>query len=415
MSEQQDRWLAIFNKKMFLMFVLGFSSGLPFTLVGTTLQAWFTVENASLVVIGWLGLLSQPYIFKLLWAPLLDRYSPPWLGRRRGWLLLIQLSLAILFFIMALLHPKTSAIMLFCIAFLAAFAAASQDIVLDAYRTERLTERERGFGSAVYIGGYRIAMLVSGGLAILVAARFGWHNMYILMALLMSIGIIATFCAKEQSISFTPKTDLWTSFTGPVKEIFQRRSVIYILLFLTLYKTGDHLLNAMLMPFLLRELQFTKEIVGFATGFFGLGGTLAGIFIGGLLLARFKLTSMLILFALLQSGTILFFIALDQVGPIKELMYFAISAESFCNGLGTGGLVALMMELCDKRFTATQFALFSALTNITRMIFAPFIGNFVEQFGFGQYFVLVFLASLPALAILLWQRNMFAKPVPINA
>jgi PAT family beta-lactamase induction signal transducer AmpG len=403
----------LLSQRMLVMLALGFSSGLPFALVGPTLQAWFTVEGASLIAIGWLGMLAQPYTFKVLWAPILDRFSLPWLGRRRGWMLSTQVLLFFLLMGMAFFHPSVSPMGLLILAGLVAFVSATQDIVVDAYRTEVLLPTERGYGSAVYIGGYRVAMMVSGGLALMLSSAIGWQWTYLLMAFAMLVGVITTLTTQKELVVIQPTRTWSQTFIEPLHELWSRPAMGIILLFIILYKLDVQLVNSMLMPFLLREVGFNLSTVGFATQVLGLIATMVGVLLGGLLLTRFNLMSMLLIFGVLQAFSTLFFAGLDQIGPNKLVMYSLISFENFCAGLGTAALMAFMMSLCHIRYTATQFALLSALGNFGRVALAPLAGVIIEQIGWTQFYVWAFIIALPALALLWLKRGVFIHPVEV--
>jgi PAT family beta-lactamase induction signal transducer AmpG len=403
-----------YSKRMLLMILLGFSSGLPFALVTQTLQAWFTKEGASLMALGWLGMLAQPYTFKVIWAPLLDRISLPWFGRRRGWMLVLQVILLVLLALMAIFKPTVSPIPLVILAFLVAFVSATQDVVIDAYRTEFLQPTERGFGTAVFIGGYRISLLISGGLALILASRLGWQVTYFLMALAMGVGICATLMASEEKVVTDNRSLDWRhTFIDPLRELWDRKMMGVFLIFIVLYKMDVNLVNAMLMPFLLREVGFDLATVGFATQVLGITGTMVGVFLGGILLSRFNLLPLLFTFGLLQAFATLFFAMLDIIGQSKPLLYGILLFENFCAGLGTSALIAFMMGLCHRRFTATQFALLSALANFGRVALSPVASFLIVQIGWTQFYIWAFIIALPALALLWFKRVEFRNPIEV--
>jgi PAT family beta-lactamase induction signal transducer AmpG len=266
--------------KMAVLLLLGFSSGLPLFLTGTgkTIQAWMTTAHVSLATIGWFSLAGLPYSLKFLWAPVLDRYVPPFLGRRRGWLVITQVALLISIAAMALHNPVTGLRMLAVNAILIALFSASQDIVGDAYRTDVLSEREMGAGASVWVLGYRLAMLVAGSAALVLADRISWPTVYLLLASLMLIGIVASILAPEPVLREAPPRTLAEAVVLPFREFFSRSGLIrgiVVLLFIILYKYSDSLAGSMTTPFLLKT-GFTQQEIGVVLGGVGLFAIIGG-------------------------------------------------------------------------------------------------------------------------------------------
>jgi PAT family beta-lactamase induction signal transducer AmpG len=397
------------KRNLFSTLLLGFSSGLPLALTSSTLQAWFTVTGASLLVIGSLGLIGQPYIYKFLWAPLLDRWIPPLLGRRRGWLIITQFALLIAIASMALANPQTSPSLLITLAFLVAFLSASQDIAVDAYRTDILTPCERGLGTTLYSWGYRIAMLVSGALALALAEYIGWHTTYLLMASLIGIGLLGSWFGEEpiDEQEQHPPTTLHAAIVEPFKEFLSRKSAWLILLFILLYKFGDALSISLTTPFLIRGLNFSLSTVAIVNKGVGFFATLLGLLAGGVLMARISLFRALFYFGVLQAGAILALLQLAIVGHNYHWLVFAISVDSFCNAMASIAFIAFIMSLCNHRYTATQFALFSALASVGRVFVGPIAGLIVTYFSWSVFFLLSLLACLPGLGLLWYLRGNF--------
>ena len=368
------------KRNLFVVLLLGFSSGLPLALTGSTLQAWFTVSGVSLLAVGSLGLIGQPYVYKFLWAPLLDRWIPPLLGRRRGWIIITQLALLISIASMTLANPNTSPSLLVSIAFLVAFLSASQDIAIDAYRTDILQPRERGLGSTLTSWGYRIAMLVSGALALLLAEYIGWRSTYLVMAGLMIIGLLASWFANEPQMEPVPTT-LRSAVIDPFKEFLSRKSAGLILLFILLYKLGDALSVSLTTPFLIRGLGFSLSTVAFVNKGIGFAATMIGLLAGGALMTRISLFRSLFYFGILQAGAILALLQLALAGHHYGLLVFSIFVDSFCNALGSVAFLAFIMSLCNHHYTATQFALFSAFASIGRVFIGPVAGLIVTYFS----------------------------------
>ena len=393
------------SKRIFLLLLLGFSSGLPLALTGATLQAWLAVEGIDIQAIGWFTLVGQPYVYKFLWAPLMDRYSIPLLGRRRGWLLATQAALLVAIACMGTVSPKEAPFLLAALALAVAFLSASQDIVFDAYRADVLGAEERGAGAAVSVLGYRIAMLVSGGLAlILVDNWISWTQAYWLMAALMLVGVAATWAAAEPATPPRAPKTLAEAVREPLAEYFSRHGAWLLLLVIILYKLGDAFAGTLSTAFLLRGAGFSLTDVGWANKWLGVGATILGLLIGGALMAKLRLFKSLLLFGFLQAFTNLGFMLLAAAGKSYPLMITVIAAENLCGGMGTAAFVALLMAMCDRRFSATQYALLSALASLGRVYVGPAAGALAESFGWTTFFFLTFLVALPGIAMLWWQR-----------
>jgi PAT family beta-lactamase induction signal transducer AmpG len=355
-----------------------------------------------LQTIGLFALVGYPYTFKFLWAPLMVRYVPPFLGQRRGWMLLCQLALMLSLFGLGQSHPaenmKVVAILAVCIAFF----GASQDIVLDAYRGELLSREELGTGTGVFITAYRLAMIVSGSLALILADHMSWGSVYTFMAGLMLIGVFASFCAPEPRIETAHPKSLREAVLDPIREYFQRRGAIEILVFVVLYKLGDVLALALQTRFLL-GLGFSKSDIGYISKGFGLAMTILGSFIGGALMDRLGMKRALLSFGFFQALSILSFSVLAVVGQSYPVMAGALAFENLCSGLGNAAFIAYLTSLCSKRFTATQYALLTSLGAIAPVIFASRTGYLVEQMGWANFYVFCTLAAIPGL-LMLWFR-----------
>ena len=403
------------DRSLAVILLLGFSSGLPLALTSGTLQAWMTVEGVDLSTIGLFTLVGLPYTWKFLWAPAMDRFVPPFLGRRRGWLLVTQLALAAGIATMAFLSPRADLAMLAALAVFVAFASASQDIVFDAYRTDVARPEQRGLAAAFTVVGYRIAMLTSGAAALVLVAgsgaipALGWQNTYLLMAGLMGVGAIATLWGPEpQGAAPAPKT-LEEAVLAPLKEFFARPGAWVILVLIVLYKLGDAFAGSLTTAFLLRGAGFSLDDVGYVNKGMGLAATIAGALFGGALMVRLGLYRSLMAFGILQAVSNLAFMALAAAGKSYPLMILAIGFENLAGGMGTAAFVALLMALCDHRFTATQYALLSALAAIGRVYVGPAAGYATDPrylgLGWATFFFLTFLAALPGLALLFWKRE----------
>ncbi len=403
MASNLSAYLQVFrNRRIAVMILMGFSSGLPIALTSGTLQAWMTVAGIQLRTIGIFGLVGLPYILKFLWSPLMDRFVPPVLGRRRGWIILTQLSLMAGICSMALCSPADNPWSLAALALLVAFTSASQDIVVDAYRTDVLHETERGAGVAVFVTGYRIAMLVSGALALILSDLIGWRSTYFIMAGLISIGMVAAFFGPEPEHSVVPPKDLQEAVWGPLKDFFSRRAALMILLLIVLYKLADAYAGAMTTPFLIRGLGFTPTDVGTVNKAFGLAALVVGAAMGGTLMVRLGLFNSLLVFGIFQAISIFAFVLLALAGKNYPLMISAIALENFAAGMGTTAFLSLLMGLCNQKFSATQYALLSSLASLGRIFIAPTSGYVAESTGWPAFFVISALAGIPGL-LLLWR------------
>nr|WP_237183422.1 muropeptide transporter [Pollutimonas thiosulfatoxidans] len=388
------------------LLVLGFASGLPLALTGGTLQAWATVENVSLQNIGFLTLIGTAYTLKFLWAPLVDRYAPPLLGRRRSWIFITQLLLAACVAAMGLFSPGGHLGLLAALAVLVAFLSATQDIAFDAYSTDVLHREERAAGAAVKVLGYRLAMIVSGGLALVLADQWlGWQNTYFLMGGFMGLCAIATVLAPEPEVVARAPRSLRSAVVEPLSEFFSRRGAITILLLIVLYKLGDAFAGALSTTFLLRGAGFTVSEVGSINKVFGLAATIVGALAGGALMARLGLYRSLMLFGILQAVSNFGYWVLAVTPPHLYSMALVVALENVCGGLGTAAFVALLMALCRQEFSATQFALLSALSAVGRTYLAgPLTPPLVQSLGWPGFFVITVLIAIPGLVLLWWRR-----------
>ncbi|MEX2479506.1 MAG: MFS transporter [Gammaproteobacteria bacterium] len=397
---------ALFNRRIATVAVLGFASGLPLALSDSTMQAWLTEAGVDVRAIGWFSLVGLPYVFKFLWAPLLDRFQTRWLGRRRDWIAFSQLALAALLALVGLGDLAVGAVpVLGLAAFLIALCSATQDIAIDAYRAEVLTERERGFGAAVSTTGYRIAMLVSGAGALLLADQLGFAHTYLVMAGAVMFGVLANLAGPDVPSTNVAPRSLADAVVGPWRNFFNREAALGVLLLIFFYKLGDAFAGRLTMTFLLRELGFSLTDVGAISKGLGLVATIVGALYGGVLMYRLGLYRALVLFAWLQAVTNLGFCLLALSGPSYLAMIAVIGCENLSGGMGTAAFVALLMALCDHRYTATQFALFTAVASLGRVVAGPPAGHLVEAVGWPVFFALTFVIALPALALLAHHRR----------
>jgi PAT family beta-lactamase induction signal transducer AmpG len=408
------------NRRVGVVLLLGFASGLPLALTSGTLQAWMTVEGIDLKTIGIFTLVGLPYTWKFLWAPLMDRFVPPFLGRRRGWIAATQLTLMFGIAVMGVMDPRSGPWALAALAVFVAFASASQDIVFDAYRTDVLRPPERGIGAAVSVLGYRIAMLVSGALALIIAGGgefyglvtitgIGWRSTYLIMAGLMMIGMLAVLWAPEPEVTVVPPRTLEEAVYEPLREFFSRPSAWALLVLIILYKLGDAFAGSLSTAFLIRGAGFSPAEVGAINKGMGLIATIVGVLFGGTLMVKLGLYRSLLIFGILQGVSNLMFMWVAIAGKDYAVMASAVAVENVCGGMGTTAFVALLMSLCNARFTATQFALLSALASFGRVYVGPVAGYVTDPTGLGvgwaPFFFITFLTALPGIALVWWKRS----------
>ena len=402
-----SNYLRIFQQpKSAILLILGFASGLPLALTSGTLQAWMTVENIDLKTIGFFSLVGQAYVFKFLWSPVMDRYTPPFLGRRRGWLVMTQILLLLAIAAMGFLEPTTQLRWMAALAVVIAFCSASQDIVFDAWKTDVLPAEERGAGAAISVLGYRLGMLVSGGLALWLADRYlGWQGMYWLMAALLIPCIIATLFAPEPSDVIPVPRSLEQAVAEPLRDFFGRNNAWLILLLIVLYKLGDAFAMSLTTTFLIRGVGFDAGEVGVVNKTLGLFATIVGALYGGVLMQRLTLFRALLIFGILQGASNAGYWLLSITDKHTISMSAAVFFENLCGGMGTAAFVALLMSLCNKSFSATQFALLSALSAVGRVYVGPIAGWFVEAHGWPTFYLFSVVAAVPGILLLLVCRE----------
>ena len=412
---QKNDYAAVFrDRNLAVILLLGFSSGLPIALVGSTLQAWMTVEGVNLATIGLITLIGVPYTWKFLWAPTMDRFVPPFLGRRRGWLVVTQGAIIAGLAAMAFCSPKTEIVVLASLALFVAFMSASQDIAVDAYRTDVATAEQRGLVAALNVLGYRLAMITSGALALVLAAGsgwiggFGWQNTYLVMAALMGIGVVAALWGREPAVPAPPPRTLQAAFVDPLREFFSRPGAWVMLALIVLYKLGDAFAVSLSTAFLIRGAGFSPDDVGYVNKGMGLAATIFGVVLGGGLMVRLGLYRSLMAFGILQAVSNLAYMWLALAGKSYPVLIAAVGVDNLAGGMGTAAFVALLMALCDHRFTATQYALLSALSAVGRVYVGPAAGYMTDPGYLGLswpvFFFVTFIVALPGLALLAWKR-----------
>ncbi|MFC3908419.1 AmpG family muropeptide MFS transporter [Legionella dresdenensis] len=385
------------KKRLIIVFLLGFSSGLPLALISGTLQAWFADSGVSVLATGALSLIGLPYLYRIIWGPLLDRYSLLPLGKRRSWIFTMQILLLLCFNAMAWFTPEQSPHLLAMLALIAACFSATQDVGIDAHRVEYLPATEHGLGASLAVLGYRIALLVAGGLALVMADKIGWASTYRIMGLLMLVGVVATLCSSEPSRQTKSEIPLLSSFIEPVRELFARKGSFALVFFIVFYKLGEAFTattSGIVMPFLIQGIGFSLDTIGYINKILGIGAILVGGLVAGLLLLRISLYKALLLFGILQALANLLFVILALAGKNVILFAVAVTADNFVAGMASTALVALFMRLVNQQFTATQFSLLVAISTLPRVLSGPLAALIQMQVGWVGLYQISFVLAL---------------------
>ncbi len=393
----------IFNKRMLCVLLMGFSSGLPLLLTGGTLKAWLAREHVAISTIGYFSWVGLAYSLKFIWSPLLDRFSLFKIGRRRSWMVVTQLLLMIFIYLLGTLKPPADLAVMAILAFCVALFSATQDIAIDAYRREILTNKEMGLGSSVNMYGYRIALLISGGAGIgLVGSDFWpitWGQLYYLMAGCMLIGVVTTLLASEPQVDVLPPKTLRAAVVEPFSEFLGRPGAVIILLFILMFKLGDALSGALLTPFYI-EMGFSNADIGLIAKIFGMTSSLVGLFIGGIAIYRYGTYRCLLLFGVLQGLSTAAFALLTYTGAQAWSLGVVVIFEDVSSGMGSAAFIAYISALTNKKFTATQYAILSSIATLGRNFFSGFSGDMVKFLGWAPFFYVCGLIAIPGLFLL---------------
>ena len=401
-------WQQLFTRRMLICVFTGFSSGLPLYLLFNLVPAWLRSEHVDLKTIGLFALIQFPYTWKFLWSPLLDRYVLPLLGRRRGWMLLTQIGLLAVIATMGAFSPQSDLRTIAWIATLLALLSATQDIVLDAYRRELLSDAELGLGNAVHVNAYRIAGLVPGSLSLILADSLPWGMVFVVTALFMLPGMVMTLMVQEPHRATPPKT-LRDAVVEPFHEFITRegwKTALLILGFLFFYKLGDSMCTALATPFYL-DMGFSKTQIGLIAKNAGLWPAVFGGLLGGLWMVKIGINRALWLFGVVQVASIFGFAWLASVGHHSEItrvelvqLAIVISLEALGVGLGTAAFVAFIARTTHPAYTATQFALFTSLAAMPRTFANAATGWLVETMGWMGFFLLCAALAVPGMLLL---------------
>ena len=399
------------HKRLLIVFVLGFSSGLPLALISSTLQAWFADSGMSIFATGMLSLISLPYLYRIIWAPILDRYTLLRIGKRRSWILVMQICLLIGFNLMAWLTPTQTPLFIAFLAAAMATCSATQDLAIDAHRTEFLSTEELGLGASLATLGYRLALLVAGGVALIIAQYAGWSVAYRVMGFLMVAGMIAVYFSPEPSKPIVKKLSFYESFLEPFRELISRPRIVPLLFFIFFYKMGEAFTtttSGIMMPFLIQDIGFSLETIAYVNKIIGIGSIVLGGLLAGFLLMRWSLYRALLVFGLLQAVTNALFILLAKVGNHLPTFIFAVISDNFTAGMASTALVVLFMRLVDLRFTAAQFSIFVAFSTLPRVLSGPLGALFQSWFGWVGLYQIAFVLALVFIPFLMLFREQMA-------
>jgi PAT family beta-lactamase induction signal transducer AmpG len=404
LTAEQRPWQEIlFSRKMLTCAFLGFSSGLPLFIVVALVSAWLRRTGIDLSTIGLFALAGLPYTWKFLWSPVMDRFSLPWLGRRRGWALVSQFGVLLAVGVLGHFDPAESMGAVVVIVSLVAFFGASQDIALDAYRRELLEDDELGTGTSFWINAYRVSQLVPGSLALILADHLPWSAVFWITALFMTVGMITTLVMREVSDASLAPATLREAVVEPFAEFFQRdgiRSGLTILAFMFLYKLGDNMATALATPFYI-DMGYSNTEIGTVAKFAGLWAGIAGGVLGGVVMLKVSINRALWLFGFVQLATILPYAWLSQAGHTLVGLFIVVSGEYLGVGLGAIALTAFMARETSRAFTATQFALFSSFIAVPRTVANASTGFIVEAVGWTPFYLICTLVAVPGMLLLL--------------
>lgn len=410
-TPQSSTLRQIFSRNMLICIFTGFTSGLPLYFLINLIPAWLRSEHIDLKTIGLMALIGLPFTWKFIWSPVMDAVRLPFLGRRRGWMLVTQIGLLLALAAYAFLNPHQHLPVIIGLSAVVAFFSASQDIVLDAFRREILPDEELGLGNSIHVNAYRIAALVPGSLSLILADRMPWGNVFIITALFILPGLLMTlFLAKEPDLPPAAPRTLVQTVVEPFQEFFSRKGTkqaALVLLFIFLYKLGDSMATSLATPFYL-DMGFSKTDIGLIAKNAGLWPAVIAGILGGIWMLKLGINKALWLFGVVQVVTILGFVWLAGFGrfdtiTLTEQMMLAgvIGAEAVGVGLGTAAFVSYMARETNPAFTATQLALFTSLSAVPRTFINATTGYLIEWLGYVHFFWLCFILALPGMFLLL--------------
>lgn len=414
LKEDQSIWRQVLSKKMGICLILGFVSGLPLYVLLTLMTAFARESGLDLSVIGVLSVVTFPYTWKFVWSPLVDRFNLLRLGRRRGWMLVTQIVLIFAIALTGFVDVKNDLWLLVFFCFLTSFASATQDIVIDAYRREILSDEELGLGNSFHVNAYRLAGLIPGGLSFILAYYLPWNAVFVITALFMFPGLILSIFLKEPANISRPR-NLKAAIVEPFTEFITRKGYKYALLvvaFIFFYKLGDSMATALSTPFYL-DLKYDLITIGVVAKNAGLWSMVIGSFLGGLLMLKIGINKALWIFGFGQLITILGFAYLAHLGqygtPSVWVLALVISAEYLGVGLGTAAFVSFIARETNPKYTATQIALFTSFSAIPRTFCNATTGFLIEELGYENFFYLCTALAVPGMLLLFKVAPYFEK------
>ena len=396
---------------MAVLFGLGFSSGLPLLIAGSLLRAVITDAGFNIKTITALASVALPYTLKFLWAPLLDRYRLPFLGRRRGWILVLQIALAIAIAVLGGIDPRSALSTVVVLAVIVTTLSATQDIVLDAYAAEILSASQRASGSATYTMGYRVAVLITGTVALGLGDKLQWWGIYAGLAVLMALCTIATLFAEEPPEIHAAPPTLVSAVVKPLAELFRRDGVLLMLAFIALYKFADYFYGVVAQPFYRIELGFKWSEIATLSKALGFVGTLIGASAAGVLVPKLGMRRALFIFGVAQCLTILGFFALAVHGKSYPMLGGVIFVDNVASAMGTGAFAAFLMSQTKSGFSATQFAVFTGLSSVGSHVFGFLAGDVANSLGYPGFFAVSAALAIPGLLLIRWLPVADVDPV----
>jgi len=398
---------ALGDKRIMAVLLMSFASGLPFNLSGSgfAFQAWLASEGVNLKAIGFYSLVGLPYIFKFLWAPLLDRYLPPLLGRRRGWIVVFQACLAVAIGVMGFSSPTDAPYFLAAIALLVVFLSSSQDIVIDAYRVDTIPASERGIAAAAAAFGYRTASVLASTVLVLIASHTSWHVAFLVIAVIMAATMLTTFWAPEPLTPGQPPRTLADAVWHPLENLVSQKGAWGFLLLVLIYKAGDAFALSLYSAFMIKGVGFSLDELSIAGKANMTVSTIIGVTLGGWVYMRWGMFRSLLVFGIGQSLTNLLYTVLALSGKKVWLMALATTLDTGVGGMGQAAFVGFLMSLCNSNFSATQYALLSAMASIPRVTTGAIAGTLVSHIGWPRFFVVTCLTAVPGLILLVILRR----------
>jgi PAT family beta-lactamase induction signal transducer AmpG len=396
---------ALKDKRLLAVLLMSFASGLPFNLTNFSLQAWLASTGLDIKTIGIFSLVALPYNIKFLWAPVLDRFLPPFLGRRRGWILMYQAALTVCIGIMGLSSPTEQLPLLAAAALLVAFLSASQDIVIDAYRVDTIPASERALAAAASAFGYRTAAMLAGTVLVTIAGYLGWRLAFMYVACLMAATMVATIWAPEPQSPGERPTSMAAAVWQPLRALMAQKGMWGFLLLILLYKVGDALALSLYSTFMIQGVGFSLVELGFAGKLNMTISTMVGVALGGWIYIRWGTFRSMLIFGIGQALTNLLYAWLAIAGKKLWLLAFATCVDTMVGGMGQAAFVAFLVSLCSVNYSATQYAILSAIAVLPRNVTGAIAGYLVPVVGWANFFTITCLSAVPGLIVLVILRQ----------